>query len=298
MLIRPLYPLVVVMALAAGCSTPTPQASPGPPPSPSPSATAATPASPPTGPPPPPAIDPATWATWALLDRATDTITAAGGPAGTSTTESMIKVGVVAQYLADIEGTRKPVAADEMDLMRRAIRDSDNEATESLYRRHGGDQLLRRLITNCGLRDTTTKPAWWSETQMTAADAARMGACIAAGRVAGAEWTTWILGEMRSVRGVGLFGIIEARPLDAGRPLAIKNGWSIRDDGWHVNCLAVSTWWTLAVMLRFPVGTPMDVDGRQYRDLGYGAAMCRRIAASVIPAEPSPEPVSTGGRTT
>lgn len=285
MLKRRICSLITVLAVVAGCaappdrSTPTPSASSTPwswktpePPTPS-----ASPLSTPL-----PTLDASTWASWALLDREHDNVTAVGGAAGTSTTESMIKIGVVAQYLADLEEVGRQPSFHELELMKAAIVDSDNEATEDLYRRRFGDTMLRKLLATCQLKASTTKPGWWSETQMTSIDAARLGACVAAGRVASTEWTTWILGEMRSVRGEGLFGIIAARPTDEGRPLAIKNGWTVRGDSWHVNCLAVSTFWTLAVMVRYPAG----------RGLAYGAGVCRDVAAAIAPVEPAPSPTA------
>lgn len=217
------------------------------------------------------------WASWALHNRHTDTVTATGGNAGTSTTESMIKVAVAAQYLRELEAIPRTPDRHEKNMLSKMIRDSDNEAAETLYRRRGGDQMLQKVLAGCDLRASHTTPGWWSQTQMSAADAARLGSCIAAGRLASAEWATWILGEMRSVRGVGLFGIIEARPHDEqDRPLAIKNGWNLRDDGWHVNCLAVADGWTLAVLTRYPA------------ELGirYGALLCRAVAAAVAPTPP------------
>lgn len=212
------------------------------------------------------------WASWSLLDRSTDTVAVRGGQPGTSDTASMIKIAVVAQYLAEAEAQGRTPDDQEMDMMSRAIRDSDNQATETLYRRAGGDRMLRAVVQACRLTETTTTPGLWSQTQMTSADAALMGSCLAAGRVCGPEWATWLLAQMRQVRGVGRFGIIDGLPADTDWPLAIKNGWIVRDDGlWHVNCLAVAESWTLAVMIRY----------RARRGLELGATVCRDIAALV-----------------
>lgn len=230
------------------------------------------------------------WASAALLDRRTGQITTAtGSRTGTSTTESMIKIAVAAQYLRDLTDTGRSPDPQEKDMLSRMIRDSDNEAAETIYRRAGRDRMLAQVVATCQLHETRTKPGWWSETQMTAADAARLGACIAEGKVATGTWAGWILEQMRAVRGVGRFGIIAAYPADGQGPLAIKNGWGIRDDGWHINCLAVTADWTLAVMIRFPDGVEFSTpDGQNLRDLPYGAAVCRRAAAALIPASSTP----------
>ncbi len=237
-------------------------------------------ASPPPG--PPIVIPSGTWASWALLDRRTGHVVELGGNLGTSTTESMIKVAIAAAYLSGLEKASREPTASELDLLGRTVRHSDNEAAESLYRRGGGDAMLKGVLSTCQLLSSNTKPGWWSETQMTANDAARMGDCIASGRIAGPEWTMWLLGEMRSVEGVGRFGIITARPADDGRPLAIKNGWTVRDDGWHVNCLAVSTWWALAVMTRYPAQLGM----------AHGAKICAAVGDSLAPREATTPPPS------
>jgi hypothetical protein len=228
--------------------------------------------------------DPKVWASWAVmyLDTDIDNLFTGGEP-GTSTTESMIKVGIAADYLAGLQQHNPPrdPTADEADQLIRMIRDSDNDAAEQLYRRRGGDQLVQRLIAKCGLRDTRSKPGWWSETQMTAADAARLGACIARGDIVSAGWVAWILEQMRQVRGEGAFGFTETRPYDRGRPLAIKNGWTLRDDGlWHVSCLAIADWWTMAALVRYPAE----------RGLDYGASICADVAAALAPPDETPGP--------
>lgn len=268
---------LLLLIVIAGCSSPNQQPSPAPtsygwkvpePPTPSYS----------PRPTPLPTLDSQVWASWAFLDRARGVVTELGGNGqGTSTTESMIKVALAAQYLRDLEARSQQATDDEMHMLSIMIRDSDNDAAETLYRRGGRDQMLQSAIATCGLLNTTTKPGWWSETQMTPGDAARLGACIANGKLCSAEWATWILGEMRSVRGVGRFGIIDSHPTDGGRPLAIKNGYQIRDDGWHVNCLAIADGWTMAVMLRYPTG----------RDMAYGATLCAAVAASLAPPDPA-----------
>lgn len=180
----------------------------------------------------------------------------AGSPnAGTerTTTESMVKAWIAADALrtgtADPAGTR----LTDLSLM---IRDSDNEIAERLYRAGGGTAVIQRMIDTCGLVNTQAVPGWWSQTQITARDAAQLGTCIADGSAAGGHWTPWLLDQMRQVRGPGRFGIVDALPR-AG--LAIKNGWNLRDDGqWHVNCLAIGPGWTLAVLLRYPADRGLD----------------------------------------
>jgi hypothetical protein len=205
------------------------------------------------------------WASWALLDRRTGRLRT-GGDSGTNTTESMVKAWIAADYLRGL-GLRDPDGS-EVDLLSRMIRDSDDQAAQTLYLRRGGDAVIRRLVATCGLTDTRLYAGWWSLTRTSARDAARMGACLADGRAMGPKWTAWLLGEMRQVRGEGRFGIAEVYPVP------IKNGWTRQSDGnWHVNCLAVAGGWTLSVLTRYPARL----------GLAHGAELCRAVAREVVP---------------
>lgn len=248
------------VGLGAGMAAPV---SPTPSPSPSPQPRA-----------PLPQLRPQVWAQWAVYDRHTHQVQP-GGAAGRSSTESMIKVGIVADFLAGVEHAGRMPTARETDLMQRAIIDSDDQAAQRLYVARGGDQLVRRLIDTCALADTRITPGWWSKTHITAGDAATLGACIADGKVCSAPWAAWVEEQMRGVQGEGRFGIVEARPADRGRVLAIKNGWTAYDGQWHVACLAVADWWSAAVLVRYPAAMGLE----------YGGSMCARVAAAVLPPE-------------
>ena len=138
---------------------------------------------------------------WALLDRGTGRIDGSDNSTATNTTESMVKVWIVADLLrrADERGGRPdPDALERASL---AIRDSNDDVAQNLYLAGGGDAVIARMIVTCGLTESVVHPGWWSMTLMTAADAVRLGACVADGRAAGRHWTPWVLNEMRNVRG-------------------------------------------------------------------------------------------------
>jgi hypothetical protein len=204
---------------------------------------------------------PGEWVSWALLDRTTGELRT-GGDGGTNSAESMVKAWIAADYLRGL-GNRAP-SAGEVGLLRRMIRDSDDNAAETLYQRRGGDAVIRRMIATCGLTDTRIHSEWWSLTEISARDAARVGACVADGGPA-VPWTGWLLDEMRQLRGEGRFGIIEVQPVP------VKNGWTAWGGSWHVNCLGVADGWTLAVLTRYPIGM----------GLTHGAARCREVALAV-----------------
>ncbi|MGC9665600.1 hypothetical protein ACNTMW_03480 [Planosporangium sp. 12N6] len=209
---------------------------------------------------------------WALLDRRTGTLTgSANDVSDTNSTESMIKIWIASDYLRRLAGAQPDV--DRMAELSRMIRDSDDAAAEDAYQIGGGNAVVQRMISICGLTDTSVFDDWWSRTQVSARDAVRLGACVADGRAAGPTWTAWILGEMRQVRGEGRFGVVQALPDAAAGEIPIKNGWTVVGDEWHVNCLAVVDRYVLAVLTRYP----------QELGLDYGAGVCRSVTAQLRP---------------
>jgi hypothetical protein len=231
------------------------------------------------GQPPPPLLSPGPvdvqvqgFFAWALLDRNTNTMT--GSPnftTATTSTESMIKAWISSDYLRRLGNAQPP--ADKLALLTQMIRDSDDNAAEIIYDIDGYDAVVQRMISICGLTETSIFEGWWSRTEVSARDAVRLGACVADGRAAGAKWTPWILSEMRQVRGEGRFGIVEALPPDVAGRTSIKNGWTIVGDDWHLDCLAIVDQYVLAVLTRYP----------SELGLQYGAGVCRNVAAQLQP---------------
>lgn len=221
---------------------------------------------------------------WALLDRQTGTMAgSANYTTGTNTTESMIKAWITSDYLRTL-GDKKPTP-QRLAQLTRMIRDSDDKAAQDIYRVGGGNTVIRRAISICGLTDSVIRPGWWSGTKVTARDAVRLGQCIADGRAAGPKWTEWVLNEMRQVRGGldvepsgGRWGILDGLPPELAREVSIKNGWTMlfADGMWHVNCLAIHEDWVLAVLSRYP------------GNLGkaYGASLCKQVTEQLVSTGP------------
>lgn len=214
------------------------------------------------------------FAAWALAEIPTgDVLGGSTNSLATSTTESMVKAWIAADYLV----RHDTISAHKRDQLRAMIRNSDNDAAEDLYGSGGYDLVIGRLIADCYLDNTYIHHNWWSLTQMAAVDAARLGACIGSGQAAGPEWTGFLLDEMRHVTGRvdeqtatkhgGRWGIIDGLP--PGHDVAMKNGWTEYDGMWHVNCLAiVDNERSLAVMTRYPAS----------KGLAYGAGLCASVA--------------------
>jgi hypothetical protein len=212
------------------------------------------------------------WVAWAMLDERTGEIVGSKNMASTSTTASLIKAWIGADYLRMAAEAEQTPSDSRMQQVRVMIRDSDNVAASSLWDVVGGIASTKRLIQICGLTDSKANSNW-SNTRLSPRDITRMGACIADGRAAGPTWTSYLLKEMRAVRGVGNFGIRKAFPAAVAKTIAIKNGWVTRDalGQWHVNCLAIGDSWTMGVMTQYPAR------------LGYehGAAICKSVATQL-----------------
>ncbi|MBX7269500.1 hypothetical protein KIF24_28130 [Micromonospora sp. Llam7] len=242
---------------------------------------------------------------WALLDRESDKLSGSKNMAATSSTESMLKAWIVADYLRRL-GDKEPTAAMK-EAARLAIRDSNDDAANRVYAAAGGSYrvpaggqpgpVVKRAISVCGLTDTkrgnvAPYEGWWSFTRMSPRDAVRLGDCIADGTAAGPKWTKWLLTEMSKVRGStaakdqkarsggGRWGIVDGLPesITNQGPVSIKNGWTALnyDGNWHVNCLAVTKKWSLAVMLRYPHKSGLD----------YGADVCASVASQLVTPQP------------
>jgi hypothetical protein len=230
---------------------------------------------------------------WALLDRRTNKM---GGSANlesaTTTTESMIKVWIAADYLRH---HTQPSTAEVNDLQTMIV-NSDDTIAHKYYKLNGGDPSITELTSVCKL--SSTKPPSlaneWSYTTMSPADAARMGLCIADGQAIGQQkWTDWLLTAMRQVQGTvaqqqaasggGRWGIIDALPRDMAVDTGIKNGWTaqVYDHNWHVNCLAVNPDWILAIEIHYPWTSP-DGKWQDAGNLDMGAQTCASVTKNLI----------------
>ena len=269
---------------------------------PHPKETPAPPAAPqpPTLAPAPVVVDvgPGNYVAWALLDRETGAIAgSANSSSATNSTESMIKVWIVSDYLRRTAEQGQQPSNRRLAQASAAIRDSDNLATESLYRAGGRTAVIKRMMSMCELTNTriSTRPGyvgWWSFTEMSAQDAVRLGQCVKSGTAAGPKWTKWVLTEMTKVRGTdaaedqhaetggGRWGIIDALPAAIRQrgSVSIKNGWTLLDYDrkWHVNCLAVTDAWVLVVQTRYPGRLGLD----------YGAGVCESVTAQLVTPQP------------
>ena len=195
-----------------------------------------------------PVIGPSSWWSWALVDRQTGD--SWGGPTADEPTRavSMIKFWLGGLYLRE-----HPQPSQAMiNQVSTMIRDSNNDVANDIFFGLGGRlPFVAAMETVCGVKGPYILPGWWwASTWISARDAARLAACLAAGRVANPQWTEWLLAEMRQVRGGGNFGIRFAFPEPIRSTIAIKNGWNIENGVWYVNCLAIGDTWVLVTESR------------------------------------------------
>ena len=233
---------------------------------------------------------------WALMDRKSGEITGADNmSSGTNSTESMIKVWIVSDYLRRL-GDEKP-SSTRLTQATNAILHSNNDAAESLFNAGGRAPVIQRMISMCKLTNTSphnnaSGRVGWAYTQMSAEDAVRLGNCVADGTAAGKNWTEWVLDKMSKVEGTvkqqyatsegGRWGIIDGLPkaITDDTRVSIKNGWTYlyADSRWHLNCLAVTDDWALAVEMRYP--------GENGGVPSYGASVCASVASQLVTPEP------------
>jgi hypothetical protein len=225
---------------------------------------------------PDPGDEPGLWMSWSLVDRARGR--RIGSPTSTTertNAESSIKAWISADYLRDAQEDARSLSAGELSLMDQAIRASDDQAAETMYRALGRDQIFTDLERTCGVRVRTSRPYYWAWGQITAADATRILDCVLT-RAPDYPNGDRLLDDLRHVDADGAFGIPQALGPDV--PVVVKNGWTAHGDTgeWNVNCVAAWDHYTLAVLTRYPIG----------RGLDHGADVCRDVTAAVLRALP------------
>lgn len=213
------------------------------------------------------------WMSWALVDTATGTgpgarwTGSANAAAERTEAESAIKAWLAADTLRSATEDGRAVTAGERSAIRDAIRSSDDDAAERLYRAGGTEAMIGRLEPECGVEVSTSRRGWWSYTQLGARDAAGMLGCV---REHAPEWPGGadLLADLAAIDADGRSGVAEMVPGTSSE----KNGWTVHGDTWNVNCVVAWEDRSLAVLTRFPAE----------RGLDYGWGVCRDVATDVL----------------
>lgn len=107
------------------------------------------------------------WYSWSVLDRRTGQIIGSRNMGETSTTASMIKSWIVADYLRRAADAGQTPSDAKLADATRIIRDSDNTRAEQFYNQVGRDASIKRLISMCKLTDSSVAPdRGWSRTAL------------------------------------------------------------------------------------------------------------------------------------
>jgi hypothetical protein len=202
------------------------------------------------------------WHGWALMDRKTGKVIGSPTFGENSRTCSMIKVWLASDYLRLNAEAGKTPSSSKLSAISRMLRNSENGPASDLFDEMG-KVTFTRLKSICKLTDFVPGTSWGG-CKMSPRDVCRMAVCAADGTAAGPKWTEWVLNEMRNVK-IGTWGISAAFPAEQRSALAIKNGWDVTTatQERHMNCLAVTEKWSMAVMTRYPVSMAGDAHGQQ-----------------------------------
>lgn len=150
-------------------------------------------------------------------------------------TGSVVKVMVLVALIYERRSEGSSLTADDRELARRMITESDNDATTTLMQRAGGRSALDELAARVGMTRTQASAAW-GRTVTTAEDQVRLlDAIIAGTAVRGAADRRYVLDLMAGVIPEQRWG---AGTVPEGARVQLKNGWvELSPRGWRVNSI-------------------------------------------------------------
>ncbi|MFD8261645.1 serine hydrolase [Streptomyces griseoluteus] len=156
-------------------------------------------------------------------------------------TASIVKVDILATLLLRAQDAGRPLTAQERALAEPMIRNSDNAATNLLWREIGGAPGLEAANKRMGLTSTKGGPGpKWGLTQTTASDQIRLLRCVFDGAATSSansplneDSRAYIRDLMTRVASDQAWGVSAA----SGSDHALKNGWLQRTASglWDVN---------------------------------------------------------------
>jgi hypothetical protein len=203
-----------------------------------------------------------------------------GPDAGAPTyTASLVKVLVVARLLALDAAGSLALSGEDLDLIQRAVVQSDDGAMSRLWDRYDGAELVRHVATTVGLTGThpPSVPGQWGQTVTTAADVATVLSAL--GDILDDVDVEALLGWMRSTSAIAADGFDQWFGLLAEvRGMAAKQGWMCCVDGVRqLHSAGVLSDGRVVVLLgEFPASTSWDSAVRALDDAG--AAVLAELA--------------------
>lgn len=148
---------------------------------------------------------------------------------------SVVKVSIVLTLIRQATEEGRGLSDEEIELSRLMITKSDNDATNELYTRIGGNVGLGETYELLGMSGTESGPGWGASLT-TAEDQLKVVEAV----TKGTDWLDedqrgYLLELMNSVEGSQYWGV-PAGTRDAA--VAVKNGWLQDEDGlWSVNSI-------------------------------------------------------------
>ncbi|MFP5020772.1 serine hydrolase [Pseudonocardia phyllosphaerae] len=170
-----------------------------------------------------------------LTDRVTGATWTTGDVDRPGWTASTIKLAIA----TDLRERGGLTAADRSD-MDAMLHSSDNSATDRLWKRHGGDEMLARFRDRYGMRTVEFQPGfttstYWGYVKCSTADLAAMTRYVLE-KTSPAD-RAYLTAAMRGVAGNQQWGVWSAGPQQ--RP-GTKNGWSQERDSWGEHWVTAS----------------------------------------------------------
>jgi beta-lactamase class A len=150
-------------------------------------------------------------------------------------TASIVKVAILETLLRQAQDENRSLTSTDRSLANRMIKQSDNAATDVLWRKAGRGPAIRRYIEKVGMSSTIMdSDGYWGLTSTTAPDQVRLVRTVAyPSQVLTEESSEYQESLMREVTPSQKWGVSGGVPATA--TVALKNGWLPRTKGWVIN---------------------------------------------------------------
>jgi post-segregation antitoxin (ccd killing protein) len=164
-----------------------------------------------------------------VRDRQTDAVFRTGATADPMWTASTIKVAIAATLLERDRAGKIDLSAADRRAMSDMLRNSSNDATDTLWNRYDGPRMLDRFRTGYGMSALSVVPGqdtYWRNLRCTAEDLGNLMAYVLDDRLHPDD-RAYLVNALRGVADNQHWGVWAAGP--ALRP-GNKDGWAVKPD--------------------------------------------------------------------